>query len=483
MRMVKKIRESTLVLIAISLQTLLGLGAESPSIEVELDFSRASGHLRALHGVNKGPLASGGTIDLTDSYKSNQIPFIRLHDCMWPYPDVVDIHAIFRNPSADPQEPASYDFALTDEYLAAAHRTGARIIYRLGESIEHMNSKRFVHPPGEPKKWAQICLGIIRHYNEGWANGFHYGIQYFEIWNEPENRPAMWTGTDEQFVDLYRTAAEEIKRTYPALRIGGPGFGYSGKFENQIFVPSDFLLKFLRSCRKENIPLDFISWHCYTANVEELVNRTTAIRALLDREGFSKTESHLTEWNYLPDNSWRPFSRSAAPQERRVFYQRMSGPEGAAFLVASLIALQETALDVSCIFHGELGPFGVFDEFGEATASLQGIHLFSKFASPKMFKIPVLNRSGSVWISAATDLTNSSSILISNHSVSNQSIRIKIQDADQLSRNSFSVTQIPAAPSSPKEIKVIGGYMSMVLPLNSVTRLDTVVSEKMPSPD
>ena len=41
-------------------------------------------------------------------------------------------------------------------------------------------------PPKDPEKWARICEHIIRHYTEGWADGYHYNIRYWEIWNEPE---------------------------------------------------------------------------------------------------------------------------------------------------------------------------------------------------------------------------------------------------------------------------------------------------------
>ena len=59
-------------------------------------------------------------------------PFTRLHDCGWPNPYVVDHHVVFPNPNADPALPESYDFRLTDEYLAAVRQTGAEPIYRLG---------------------------------------------------------------------------------------------------------------------------------------------------------------------------------------------------------------------------------------------------------------------------------------------------------------------------------------------------------------
>ena len=186
------------------------VGAAEPFL-IEVDFGTTNGVIRPLHGVNKGPLVAGGLMDLTEQHRALGIPFTRLHDCHWPNPDVVDIHAIFPDFAADPAKPGSYDFAATDEYLAAIRATGSEIVFRLGESIEHTKTKRFVHPPKGAGKWAAICLGIIRHYNEGWAGGFRYGIRYWEIWNEPENRPAMWTGTDEEFLRLYSTAARAIK--------------------------------------------------------------------------------------------------------------------------------------------------------------------------------------------------------------------------------------------------------------------------------
>src|ERR1043166_3461235 len=122
-------------------------------VEVHVDFSRTNGTLRPLHGINRGPLVAGGMIDLTESQRALQIPFTRLHDSHWPNSDVVDIHAVFPDFSRDASNPASYNFARTDEYLAAIRQTGARIVYRLGESIEHDKVKRFVHPPGDFRKW------------------------------------------------------------------------------------------------------------------------------------------------------------------------------------------------------------------------------------------------------------------------------------------------------------------------------------------
>ena len=345
---------------------------------IDVDAAIPAGTWRALHGINKGPLAPGGIVNVIDAQRVLHLPWTRLHDCHWPVPDVVDMHVVFPNAAADPALAASYDFRRTDRYLAAVRETGAGIVYRLGESIEHEPDPLHVHPPKDPERWAQACLGIIRHYNEGWAEGTHFAIPYWEIWNEPENRPVMWTGNDAEFFTLYATASKTIKAQFPNLKIGGPAIGNSGEMIAGEFHPSAFLQAFLSRCQQEQLPLDFFSWHCYTSDPTELASRARAIRALLDEHGFQRTESHLNEWNFLPANSWEGLTKSATPQARAAAYDAMSGPPGAAFVAAGLMTLQTAPVDVANLFHGECGGFGLFTDAGVATASYHAVRLFSE---------------------------------------------------------------------------------------------------------
>jgi xylan 1,4-beta-xylosidase len=386
-------------------------------VMLQIDFARTHGVLRPLHGINKGPLAPGGLIDLTQEHRALRIPFTRLHDCHWPNPDVVDIHAVFPDFGADPEKPESYHFGPTDEYLEAIQATGAQMVYRLGESIEHTKLKRFVHPPRDPDKWAAICLGIIRHYNEGWANGFRHRIRYWEIWNEPENRPAMWTGTDEEYFRLYRVAARSIKLRYPELKVGGPSVGASGGIVDGEFQPSAFVLAFLDRCRREKLPLDFFSWHCYTDDPAELVLRAKGIRRLLDAGGFTTTESHLNEWNFLPDRSWEPLFKTGAPQARQQFHERMAGAPGAAFIVASLLQLQDAPVDVCNLFHGELGGFGLFNEHGVPLKNFHALRAFAELLqTPQRVAVNGAVPAGVAVGAAAGRHPRKAAILISNFS-------------------------------------------------------------------
>ena len=354
---------------------------------ITVDFSAPAGELRPLHGINKGPLSGNGLIDVTEAQKRLRIPSTRLHDCHHPNPDVVDVHTIFPNPEADPALPANYDFRATDEYIAAVRATGAEIIYRLGESIEHQTVKRHVHPPQDAARWAAVCAGIVRHYNAGWANGHRYGIRYWEVWNEPENRPVMWTGDDAQFLELYKVTSRTLRAEFPEIRIGGAAFGYCGKFDGTGLQPSEFCAAFLDLCRRESLPLDFFSWHCYTDNPAELSGRARAVRRLLDGRGFTNTESHLNEWNYLPGNSWNMLSRTAAPEARQGAVEQMSGAPGGAFVAASLIELQDAPLDVSNFYHGECGIFGLFTEVGAPTRNYHALLAFAQMVeTPKRVK-------------------------------------------------------------------------------------------------
>ena len=213
----------------------------------------------------------------------------------------MDIHCVFPNFNADPDDPASYDFALTDEYIAAIEAAGAKVFYRLGESIEHSAKKYYIHPPADNKQWARICEGIIRHYNEGWADGHHYNIQYWEIWNEPDNlTPVMWTGTPLQFFQLYETTANHLKSKFPDIKIGGyAGCGFPPLHEkNKHWY--DFFEDFLKyiSSPEHRAPLDFFSWHRYSDNPDIVLASAAHARERLNAYGFTKTESIFNEWNY-----------------------------------------------------------------------------------------------------------------------------------------------------------------------------------------
>ena len=97
--------------------------------------------------------------------------------------------------------------------IQAIRESGAEVYYRIGRSF---GANR--NPPADFDKFADVVRHIAMHYNQGWANGFHDNIRYWEFWNEPE---LFWTGTPEQFYSLYDKTARALKSVDPALKVGG----------------------------------------------------------------------------------------------------------------------------------------------------------------------------------------------------------------------------------------------------------------------
>ena len=272
-------------------------------MQLTIDLSSSRDTVRPLHGVNNGPKYNGFYRDASQLFRDAGIPLVRLHDTEYPFGSgaFVDIPCIFKNFDADENDPASYDFSQTDLYLQAIVDAGAKPFYRLGVSIEHTPVKRNVYAPRDPEKWARICEHIVRHYNDGWADGKHLGIEYWEIWNEPE-QTAMWIGTKEQFFALYAAAARVIKAAHPDVKLGG--YGSCGFYTltrhsdrestNETWAYfKTYAEDFLKFVRENNLPLDFFSWHIYDEDPTHVGIHARFVRKLLDDNGFRKTESIL----------------------------------------------------------------------------------------------------------------------------------------------------------------------------------------------
>ncbi len=274
-------------------------------INCKVDTVSLLENIKPMNCCGGGPKTRRFTRDATELFKEMGIKACRLHDIEYPYGtnQFVDIHCIFPNFDADEYDAKNYNFTQTDKYLLAIKECGAEVFYRLGESIDHFDLKLFVSPPKDYAKWARICEHIIRHYNQGWANGYYLNITKWEIWNEPEGR-CMWKGTYEQFYELYVVTAKHLKACFPDLEIGG--YSSSGVYSEtreeltewfKTLVP--FMNGFFDYIKDKDVPLDFFSWHCYALNPNEIELASNFVRKYLDEKGYTKTKSYLTELNFI----------------------------------------------------------------------------------------------------------------------------------------------------------------------------------------
>lgn len=309
------------------------------NVRIKVDFSHALEKIKALHGINNSPIRLNSTLpELTDA----GIPYCRLHDTagMWGGAHYVDIPNVFPDFNADPEDPASYDFAFTDAYLKTLADSGIEPFYRLGVTIEnYYKIKAYrIAPPSDYDKWAAICAGIVRHYNEGWADGMKLGITYWEVWNEPEN-PPMWSGTMQEYFDLYAVTARRLKKEFPNIKVGGyAGCGFysinredkkTDEFYSSFLTWYDEFLKFVKA---NDLPFDFYSWHLYTYDPREIVLHANYVDARLKEYGFTGVENIFNEWNCMNSSHGNAFVT-------------MKGPVGASFVAAAFCLMQKSPID------------------------------------------------------------------------------------------------------------------------------------------
>jgi xylan 1,4-beta-xylosidase len=199
-------------------------------------------------------------------------------------PNLADLLVIFPNPAADPNDPRSYNWGPTDRLLASIHDIGADVLFRLGRE-----GQTTAPPPTDLVKYASIVRHIVLHYNKGWDNGFENRVRYWEIWNEPDLGLIWWRGNPEQYYAMYAAFAGAVKEADPNSLVGGPTIA-------MVNEANPYREGFLAYARDHKLPLDFYSWHWYSAGSDpyDFVRLGFLMRQLLDSYGFTKTLSFST---------------------------------------------------------------------------------------------------------------------------------------------------------------------------------------------
>ena len=356
--------------------------------ELSADFTRETGTLRkALHSSGWAPRSHPRSIQNDDALiAALNMTYARTHD--WALVNrgqrVVDYQYVFPLFRLDANDPANYVFEPTDHLLGLARNVGLDIFYRLGTSIEHTGDAYFnTRVPDDFDKTAEIFAGIVRHYNGGWANGHRWNIRYWEIWNEPDGICNMWRlpeaegGKDyakmrDLFAKLFVKCLKRLKSEFPDVKVGGPALCKMNEW---------YFRALLQACKDEGVAPDFISWHYYGANPDEMVKTADDARKMCDEFGFTSCELILNEWHYLL--SWDGIhGKNSTPEAVK---RAQSGPSGhnnidsACFTLTSLIKFQTSKLDQAYYYGcGPSGNWGYLDGYRQPNKNWYACRLFGE---------------------------------------------------------------------------------------------------------
>ncbi|MEO8748396.1 MAG: glucoamylase family protein [Rhodanobacter sp.] len=162
------------------------------------------------------------------------------------------------NTVIDQDDELIYSFHNADQIYDFLHSIEMRPIVELSFMPSALASgeqttfhyKANVTPPADYGKWATLVSKAASH----WID--RYGAQEvslwpMEVWNEP-NMKGFWTGSQEDYFQLFETTHKALKHVHPDLTVGGP-----------VTAQNAWIDEFLEYCSNAGVPPDFISTHSY----------------------------------------------------------------------------------------------------------------------------------------------------------------------------------------------------------------------------
>jgi len=202
-------------------------------------------------------------------------------------PELIRIDHLFDYYKVDSGN-GSYDFSRLDGAVDSILKTGARPML----SVSYTPDSK---APSDWNQWYQLVKATARHYS---IDKKISGI-YYEVWNEPDLFGGWHYARDPNYSTLYiqtaRAISEGASGSY--FKIGGPAItAYYSNWIKSLFATAS----------RNNIRLDFISWHKYSKNIEDYEADFENLNSILsDYPQYYDIERVITEVGPNPEpDSW-----------------------------------------------------------------------------------------------------------------------------------------------------------------------------------
>ena len=240
--------------------------------------------------------AQGGNAGADDLAAA--LPVLRqLHPQYVRLDHIFDAYQVYRGPG-------SFDFSRLDAVVRAILAIGAKPFFSLSYIPSQLSGNgQITAPPADWQAWQNLVQATVEHYSG--YRGMNIGNVYYEVYNEPDLFGHWHYGRRPNYLALYRYSARGAMaaRAVQPFKIGGPA--------TTAFYPN-WIKALLGLCQRQNLRLDFVSWHQYSA-------RSSAYPA--DFEALNKILSANPRWVGLE----RIISEFGPESDRSQWYQNRVG--------------------------------------------------------------------------------------------------------------------------------------------------------------
>lgn len=324
--------------------------------------------------------------DLSEELKDLGVSYIRL-DHIFDFYNVV-----YRKPNNS----LGFNWKILDQRIQDIIRAEATPFLCLSYMPPVLSSGNEVDLPQDWEEWQLLVQKTIEHVSG--KKGLNLKNVYYEVWNEPDLFGWFTIGGRKDYRALYYWAVRGAEKAEGVnnFKIGGPATTY---------LNPKFLPPFLEYVAKNNLRLDFVSWHVYSFDEEQITKDSQVLsRWLGQHPSLVGIEKIVSEWGIEPAKSFR------------------HGQNVSAAHAAATIAKTAGAVNLALAFEIKDGPndfgtgWGIFthEAAGKKPKPRYFALRFAKFL--KSFRLLLAGEGTYVKAIATKDPNETISLLVSNYS-------------------------------------------------------------------
>ena len=150
---------------------------------------------------------------------------------------------------------------------------------RYGENNEKSKDST---PPKNLDKWKEVITAFVKHQRDV---NLPFGIH--EVWNEPDGTYFFFSGTEQEYFQLYKATVEVIRAVDSDAVVGGPAADHHLLW-NETFP--EFVVK-------NHLPLDALTFHHYSSATLAQRDIDMICRSLNRFDELNTITMVMTEWN------------------------------------------------------------------------------------------------------------------------------------------------------------------------------------------
>lgn len=187
----------------------------------------------------------------------------------------------------------TFDWTKLDSEIAAIRETGAKPFISLSYMPQAISSGSEVDIPVSWTDWENVVRATIEHISG--SDNLAIPDVYYEVWNEPDLFGRFKLTGVKNYLTLYYYAERGARGAENVLpfKFGGPAT--TGLYKN-------WFNNFFAYAQKNNLRVDFYSWHRYSRNVDDYEKDiTNAWQWILNYIPYANTEFIITESGHDSD--------------------------------------------------------------------------------------------------------------------------------------------------------------------------------------